>query len=386
MSATMQLSDRRAHARTAIGGDHQPRPTATRGDESATTALAFSQVVFRHLVHISPLVNRELAQWRARAAEICDDTLRRTAQQTLSKRGNIEGAALFAVLAPARHRHAAVRALVSFQTAYNYLDGLSELDGGGQLTDTRRLHEGLVRALQGDGTRCGDGHDDGYLQAITNACSQALAELPSYSCFALSAQRAAARIVEFQTLNLGESQGGHTALQEWALQATPPGSRAAWWETALSGGSSLSVHALVAASANPGLESSDAHQIERVYFPWIGALHSLLDSLVDRREDREAGLTCFLDYYDSAQAAADRLASLLQTGLDVAAPLPDARSHQVIATAMCSYYLSAPQCHTDEAAAVRRALTEVLGRPLRTATLMFRFKRRLHAVTDRSYS
>lgn len=42
-------------------------------------------------------------------------------------RGNIEGAALFDALAPAGRRARTIRALVAFQTAYNYFDALSGL-------------------------------------------------------------------------------------------------------------------------------------------------------------------------------------------------------------------------------------------------------------------
>ena len=384
----MHLRDGRvAQPRPAAAGEERSSKAFAKRVSDRTTAPAFAEVAFRHLVHILPLVNQELARWRVRAGEISNRELRHTAQQTLTKRGNIEGAALFAVLAPALHRRAAVRALVAFQTAYNFLDGLSELASEDPIADTRRLHEGLVGALRPAVPHSSHGHDDdGYLCAIMNVCSDALAELPSYPSFAQTAQRSAARIVDFQALNLAESHGGHAALQRWALEATPPHVQLDWWETAVSAGSSLAVHALIAASANPGLGVTDACEIERVYFPWVGALHSLLDSLVDRREDRDAGLFCFLDYYDSTSQAADRLASLADLGMQAAAHLPDVTSHRVIATAMCSYYLSAPQCATLEARTVERALTNVLGRSLPTAILMFRSKRRLHAVTDRSYS
>ena len=48
---------------------------------------------------------------------------------------------------------------------------------------------------------------------------------------------------------------------------------------------------------NPHVDGWDAREIDRAYFPWIGALHTLLDSLVDRHEDRESGRPSLLSYY-----------------------------------------------------------------------------------------
>jgi tetraprenyl-beta-curcumene synthase len=374
----------------ALLEDRPPTTTARAGGERAL-ARAFAQVVSRHVLRISPLVSREVACWRTRADEISSPELRRAAQQALAKRGNIEGAALFAVLAPARRRRTVVRALVAFQTAYNYLDGLSELPSEDPIANTRQLHEGLVAALRPGGVRPGgyahDGsHDDGgYLTAILNACGEALEGLPSYPAFAEAATAAAARIVDFQALNLGEGQGGHGGLRDWAIEAAPPHTGLAWWETAVASGSSLAVHALIAAAANPGLRAWQAREIDRVYFPWIGALHSLLDSLVDRHEDLEGGRPCFLDYYDSTRHAAERLASLAHHGLDAAAQIPDAPSHRMIATAMCSYYLSAPGSDAAEAQTVADRLSETFGLPLDAAVALFRARRFLHTLTRRVY-
>jgi hypothetical protein len=53
----------------------------------------------------------------------------------------------------------------------------------------------------------------------------------------------------------------------------------------------------------------------------------------------------------------------------------------VIVTAMCSYYLSAPECDTVEAQIITRALTRALGLPLNLAIAMFRARRLLATLT-----
>jgi tetraprenyl-beta-curcumene synthase len=354
-------------------------------------ALAFAATVGRYLIAVLPSVRDELEQWRSRAEQIPNAKLRNHALQALAKQGNIEGAALFATLAPAARRHQTVRALVAYQSAYNYLDALSELPSPAPVLNADQLHQALLTAFDRDAAHPDyyahnpDSGDGGYLQATVDACRQALSCLPSLDAVAPTARAAAARIVDFQALNLNEAQGGHDALASWATAETPPGSGLHWWETAAAAGSSLSVHALIAAAADPYVDSGDARAIDRAYFPSIGALHSLLDSLVDRAEDHERGQTSLLDYYPSPGAAATRLGALAGRAHRATERLPDRHAHRVIVTAMCSYYLSAPQCDTAQGRIVRRSLTDALGMPLTVALAMFRVKRLAAGLTHRDF-
>jgi tetraprenyl-beta-curcumene synthase len=357
-------------------------------------ALAFAATVGRYLIGVLPSVRSELEHWRSRAEQIPNAKLRHHALLALAKQGNIEGAALFATLAPAAHRHHTVRALVAYQSAYNYLDALSELPSRDPVLNAEQLHQALLAALDRGGTESPhpdyyahnpDSGDGGYLRATVDACRHGLSCLPSLDAVAPTARAAAARIVNFQALNLNEAQGGHDALAAWATEETPAGSGLHWWETAAGAGSSLSVHALIAAAADPYVDSSDARAIGRAYFPAIGALHSLLDSLVDRAEDHERGQASLLDYYPSPGAAATRLGALAGRAHRATERLPDRHAQRVIVTAMCSYYLSAPECDTAQGRSVRRALTDALGMPLTVALAMFAVKRRAGSLTDREY-
>lgn len=372
--------------------------------EQFELSRVFADTVLRYLLAILPQVGRELERWHVRAASIPDSQLRASAGEALRKRGNVEGAALFATLVPGAYRGATVRALVAYQTAYNYLDALSELPSADPIANARKLHQALLVALEpgaehpayyehspqhehrpqhAGAMRRADG---GYLQAIVDACREALVDLPSYALVAPTARAAAARIVDYQALNLSCGQGGHGALERWATEATPVSSGLAWWETAAACGSSLAVHALIAAAATPDLDSRDVAQIDRAYHPWIGALHSLLDSLVDRREDRAGGRLCLLDNYPSTTSAASRLAEIALCSKTACERLPGAQAHRVIVTAMASYYLSAPECDTAEAQAIARELNGVLGRPLSVAIAMFRARRLLRSLTGRTYT
>jgi tetraprenyl-beta-curcumene synthase len=366
-------------------------PTRSHSSEPRL-AGAFATTVARYLALVLPQASAELAHWRRHAQLIPNLRLRHVAEQALAKRGNVEGAALFATLAPAAHRRRVVRALVAFQSAYNYLDALSELSTEYPVENGDQLHRALLTAVH-PGAEHPDYYalnpergDGGYLDAIVDACADAVQELPSFAALAPLTRCAAARIVDFQALNLNERQGGQHGLKRWASELAPSGDGLAWWETAAAAGSSLSVNALIAAAADPDLRTGQACEIDGAYYPWIGALHSLLDSLVDRREDHLHAHRSLLEHYRSPADAAVRLSTLASRAMLAAERLPNPHAHRVILTAMCSYYLSAPECDTTESQVITRALTDELGLPLNVAIVMFRARRLFQGVTRRVYT
>jgi tetraprenyl-beta-curcumene synthase len=360
--------------------------------ESFSLARMFIHTASRGLFRVLPQANAELAGWRAKAAEIPNANLREAALESLAKRGNIEGAALFATLAPVADRETSVHALVAFQAAYNYLDTLSELPSDDAIANGAQLHRALVSAVS-PGCPHGDYYahnphrdDGGFLVAILDECRDALAKLPSFPAFSATLRAAAERIASFQSMNLSVAQGDDEALRRWAKDVTPESCGLQWWEVAASAGSSLAVHALIASAAAPNLDAQRASAIELAYFPWIGGLHSLLDSLVDRREDRMRGQRNLLDYYQSPAQAAIGLASLARRARVATANLPSSHAHRVIATAMCSYYLTAPESDRGEARTVARVLSRALGVPLNVAITLFRARRAFHRLTNRKYT
>lgn len=354
-------------------------------------AASFAGAARRYWLGVFPRVCLERRRRRSRALEIHDPLLRRTALEAQRKWGNIEGAAAFAVFAPGRCRAAAMRAMTSFQSAYNYLDLLGEQPSTDPMANGRRLHQALLIALDPDAPHLDyyehnlQRDDGGYLREIIDACRATLVRLPSYAVLAPAARRAAERIVAFQSCNTGELQGDLAALERWARAETPPGSELHWWETAAAGGSSLGIYALIALAAQPDLPDSWAPAVEDAYFPWIGALHSLLDNLVDAAEDRVTGQHSLIGRYAGPEEAAARMGWLAERSLDAAVALPNGRAHVLVLAAMASFYLSSPQAATPEALPVARAVLDVLGVPASLAMLVFRARRSTwHEVDSRA--
>lgn len=380
-----------------VFGPPQPHQTPLYGAPAPLASLAaasrrstwptFARVATCHVACVWPQVRREMTQWSGRAARIPARGLREAAAEAARKRGNIEGAALFATGAPKGHREAAIRAIVAFQSAYNYVDALSEREDSGGAPSAEQLHQALLMALHESAEEPdyyeayeGDDDDGGYLTALVRECRQATAQLPAFEEVAPMARDAAARIVDFQTLNRRESEGGHGALRAWSTELRrAQGGDLAWWELAAGAGSSLGVHALIGAAADPVLDVYDARGIGRVYFPAGGGLHSMLDSLVDREEDARAGFRSLLDYYSSSAQVALRLGVIAREATDATDRLSrDGEEHRVIMIAMCSYYLSASESNPQERDTVAGILKGVFGEELDVAIAMFRAKRWLH--------
>ncbi|HEY5287940.1 MAG TPA: DUF2600 family protein [Solirubrobacteraceae bacterium] len=364
----------------------------SRGDSAASAAL-FVRAAWTYWTIVFPQVGSELARWRERAGEISDQASRTQALEALGKRGNMEGAAAFATFVASKHRPAVVRATVAFQTAYNHLDTLSEQAGAIGSEQAQALHEPLLAAVAGvrPGTWSGrgrsaqSGHDHerpihppkedagGYTRALVEACKEALSKLPSYMVVAPAARRAAERVVSFQAFNRQERE----QIEHWGHAQTPPGEDLRWWETAASGGSSLGVHAMIAAAAEPGIDQAHVDALERAYFPWIGALHSMLDQLIDIEEDAREGQPNLVELYGSTTEAAERMALLAARALECAHGLEPRHRHELIVAAMASFYLAAPEAQEGEAAIVTQAVLDVFGGLARPALEVFRVRREL---------
>ncbi len=284
-----------------------------------------------------------------------------------TERLNLDGAAAFAAFVPDAYRAAVVRAQVAIQAAYDYVDTLAEQPCRDPIRNGDQLHRVLSAALDPTGPQIDyyahhpQNDDAGYLQEIVEACRAALRELPSYAAVAGPVRRAAKRMVSYQSLNLNEAQGDHAALAHWADSQTPAGSDLRWWETAASAGSSLGVYVLIAAAANRVMQAEEAVAIEEAYFPWIGSLHLLLDSLVDRADDLASGQPSLLGYYASSEEAAVRLGLIAAQAMDRTQELPYGRQHVLLLAGMAAHYLSMPAASRSEARLATRSVLSAIG-------------------------
>ena len=115
---------------------------------SAADLIAALSALLTYQRRIVPRVRAELGAWRARAAQIPDETLRATALAALAEKSqNVAATAVFAILAPRRERPRVLRAIVALQAAIDYLDSLGEVRAADPLADGLALHGALSDAV-----------------------------------------------------------------------------------------------------------------------------------------------------------------------------------------------------------------------------------------------
>jgi tetraprenyl-beta-curcumene synthase len=339
---------------------------------------AFVRATLVYWFAVFPQVVREIEHRQRRARTIPEADLRDIALRVLrTKRSNLEGAAAFATFAPRRHRAPVIRTQVGLQSIYDYVDTVSEQPNRNPVGNSHHLHQALHRALEPtiphpDYYACQTARQDGrYLAVLVEASRAALANLPSRLGVAEAANRFAERIVYYQTFNVHTTDDGDR-LKAWAKHQTPADLDVRWWETAASAGSSLGLFALVAFAAEPCTASSDIEAIECAYFPWIGALHSLLDNLVDMQEDARDGQRNYVAQYACPQEAAERMRMLAREAVEHVALISNAVPHKLILAGMVSSYLSAREAYLPNVRLATHYVIDAAGAFTRAALVMHR--------------
>ncbi len=339
---------------------------------------AFLRASGRYWTRVFPNVGHELRRRRESALDIPDPVLRRIALQALEcKRPNVEGAAAFELLAPKRVRASLVRALAACQTMCDYLDLLAEQPAADPIANGRNLHEALTVALTPGMAHCdyyarhAHCEDGGYLKALVDDIQQVVANLPALASIREPLRRCAERIVSYQAFNHGDALGSYADFQRWASTQGTPADGLSWWELGAAAGSTLTAFALIASATDSRLDAAEAQAIESVYFPWIGALHTMLDSLIDRHEDVFTGKRGLIGCYSSAEHASLCMRTIVGEALTRIQMLRAGPRHRLLLIAMTAFYLCEARRRSDEhVEAVAPPLLQAAGRLTKPAMLM----------------
>lgn len=337
--------------------------------DRAVSLGEFIRAAHRYWLSVFPTFTAELRRWQTQALRIENAALRTLAVDAQrSKRRSLEGAVAFAAFAPREARRRVIRALVSYQVIFDFLDGVSEEPHDDPVRNGRQLNGAMLAALDPRlpienyyAYRHGGGDDGGYLRALIEQCRRALVQLPSFDGVRPVLRHAVERNVVYQSLNHGDGDGSFRTFDAWALELGKGEPGLLWWETGAAAGSSLAVLALISSAAT-SVTPADAGAVDAAYHPWICALHTLLDSLVDRDEDNAAKRPrSLLDYYHSDGEVPARLGRIALEAVRRAGELPDGANHALIVAAMVSYYLSAPAAMSSRACLVRREVLRAIG-------------------------
>ena len=345
-------------------------------------ALARASLVYWLLIF--PRARREIRRWCDTAAAIADPDLRALALGKLRSEALVaEGAAAFAILARRRHRADVIQAVVAYEVLYDVIDAIGEAPSADTLAHNRAVNAALLDAVAPNTplnhrlTRYST-DETCYLTLLIWRCREAMCRLPAYALVLPALARFAARAAEVQSLNHAGVDEEHAELARWAVSQQV--SEFLWWEVAAAAGDPLGVFALFAAAGDPRTCSADVDAIERAYFPWIGALVWLMESLVDQRDDASSGNHSYVGHYDSPTSAAHRLSLIAARAARAASDLPRGPYHQVLLSGVAGMYLSDPHATGTEASDGAEAIRSKLGWPVAVLLIVLRLRRRLASL------
>jgi tetraprenyl-beta-curcumene synthase len=291
-------------------------------------------------------VAREERKWRTLAAEIPDRPIREDALSALRrKRGQTDGAAMFATLPRARNP-ALLRLLVAYQIIWDFLDSASERGAGAGQANGRQLHLALIDALDparplSDYYRHHPWRDDGgYLQALVNICRESCASLPSYARVRELVLEEATRAQVLAINHDLDPSRRDAMLQEWADEEFPQGHEASWFELSGASSAGLSIFALLALAGEPRCSEGEIARTRGAYFPWVSSLAAMLDSYVDQTEDAANGDHSYIAHYPTPEVAIEHVCQMVRRCLRDVRSLQGGEKHILIVTSMAAMYLS----------------------------------------------
>lgn len=296
--------------------------------------------------HIRPAVVHQLQGWRTQADAIPHPDLRRQALESLTqKQFHCEGGGVFG--APSRDPSGAVmKFLIPYQTLCDYLDTMTDRGPSLDAENFRTLHQSLLDAVTPhaglhDYYRLHPFSDDGgYMARLVGACQSSLQSFPGFSAVKSHIRRLCSLYIDLQVLKHGPVAERITGLKAWYTEQGGTKTGLEWWEFAAATGSTLGIFALLgeALSAEPDPRRVD--RIYHLYFPWMGALHILLDYLIDQSEDALGGDLNFVAHYADAHDATRGIRRIYLGTLAQTAELPDAAFHRYVARGLLGFYLS----------------------------------------------
>lgn len=324
----------------------------------------------RYIAQVFPKVNRELAKWH-RYVEISPETIPRE-QALLSiqhKRFHCLGGSVYA-LYPGANMSRTIEFVVAYQTISDYLDNLVDSAGIEDERAFSQLHLAMTDALTPKEPMSEYYQfypftaDGGYLAKLVAACRER-SNLPSIGLVRASMLKLSRLYSQLQTYKHLSTETREAKILTWTSQHLTPYPALTDWEFAAATGSTLPIFCLYAAAHDPNLTEHMVDTLVTGYFPWICALHILLDYLIDLAEDKETGQLNFVEYYRDTSITMEHLNRILCECLSRAQTLPHPQFHIRVIRGLLAMYLSDHKVQHFEVKPVAEKLLNTAGHTTR---------------------
>lgn len=311
-------------------------------------------LMYRMYKYVLPEVENELDRWRRQAAAIPDPELRRQALQSIAaKKFHCQGGAVYAA-GNLEARHVLIPLIVALQTISDYLDNLCDRSTSLDPDDFRQLHRAMLDAVDPDAP-FGDYYlyrtereDGGYLNELVRVCQSCIRGLPAYDKVYGHVRELVGLYSDLQVYKHIRCDLREQALLVWWEEHRDRFPDLSWNEFAAATGSTLGMFMLFLGAADPAMNGLDSDHIRQAYFPYICALHILLDYLIDQEEDREGGDLNFCHYYGSIDRTVERIAWVAEQARGEAQCLASPAFHRMIIEGLLALYLSDPKVRDQD--------------------------------------
>jgi tetraprenyl-beta-curcumene synthase len=302
----------------------------------------------RFLQRIVPLSARALAAIRIEAERIPDPLLRAEALASVDgKAYHVAGACILATFLDDDGANAYIAVVAPLESIYDYLDNLCDRHPQVTVEAYPVLHRALEDALDPsapprDYYAMGPAGDDGgYLRGLVERTQRALLRVPHFETLAPHFAEAARLYAQMQTHKHYPPGERERRCVAWYEEHRARWSEIDWHEFASAAGSQFHVYGPLF-EAFAGRPEAIARAYD-AYFPYVSALHVLLDAFIDQAEDREHGELNLAAVYGGAAALQRRATLLFKAARSRIAGLPAGRAHRFVLDVMTLFYLSHPK-------------------------------------------
>jgi tetraprenyl-beta-curcumene synthase len=302
----------------------------------------------RFMARIIPISAANLQAIRERAATIPDPQLRAQALASVDRKAyHVAGAGILATFLTPEAARRYVAIVAPLETVYDYLDNLCDRHPGVGVEAYPVLHQAIGDALDPaaqthDYYACGpSGDDGGYLRDLVQRTQRALADVPHLDLLRPRFAQAAQLYGEMQTHKHYPAGERERRCVAWYEQHRERYQDIDWHEFASAAGSQFHVYGPLFEALLGRREAIEGTY--DAYFPYVSAVHVLLDAFIDQAEDREHGELNFSRVYGGAAALRARVRSLFDAARGRLRALPGDRAHGFVLDVMTLFYLSHPK-------------------------------------------
>jgi len=304
--------------------------------------------LMQFLVRIVPLARNEIVAIRKHAQRIPDIALREQALSSIdAKSYHVAGAAILATFLPRRAAREYIRIVAPLESIYDYLDNLCDRHAHVAHEAYPVLHQAIADACNPDSPgrnyyALGPmGDDGGYLRDLVLTVQQRLRAIPNFEALLPTFRVAAELYARMQSSVHAPAEDRERLCRAWFEEHRSSFPDLTWNEFVAAAGSQFQVYAPLYSLLRG--TPAEIEQVFHAHFPAVASLHVLLDSFIDRQEDREHGdLNLVASMPDRARIL-ERFAFLAGKAEAAISLLSDARPHRFLLQIMTLFYLSHPK-------------------------------------------